>query len=539
MKHTESMLIGMVLLLSAALGAAHALITPAWANVEEPGHFEYVRFIATHAALPDPAAPDPAIRQRILDSFVWKHSEAGTAGRMANTRLGRELGLRDEQDWARLRGVLAGQPGYEAFSLTPTPEALLATGLTPIGQSQLDEPPGYYLLAALTQPLAPRASIETQLLLARLASVPLGVATVWLAYLVMVELFPQQRPVRVVVPALIALQPSFVVLTGAVNNTVAAAAAVSALLFAAVRTVRRGAGGLNLLLLGGAALACVFSKPTAYAALLVIPVALVLARRRPWPRWVVAGAAAVAVGLLIAAFEWARPAAWYMPRPGLAVPASDAPAGQYVFRLEAGQAPGGLYQTAPSTVIEQVEGRTVTLGVWMRSPDGSATAPLPSIWAAPNEGRPEPLPATVAGAPLDEGWQFFAATAEIPAGTQCLAVRMLPGSGEAAASAVEYDGLALAVGERPLAEAPIFEGRGATRGQWGGAFSSSFIVQAMSVLKGASTSVKSDCPALGRTVTGGATESQWLLPAPALRAVMSYAGVISLLGYCIIYGRSN
>ncbi len=447
----------LIMLTSCALGITHALITPAWANVEEAGHFEYMRFVVEHGSLPRDGETDSDIQQRIRESFVWKHHRWGSAGRMANRRLVEELRLYTDADWLRLRDDLEQLPGYEDI----TPDTLTAV-------PQSEEPPGYYLYAALFQFLIPARRIETQLLVARLSSVLLGALTIWLAYRTSAEMFPGSRYqyVRIGVPALVGLLPSFVVLASAVNNTIAAAAAVSLLIFACARLIRHGfSPGRLLLVLGGAA-ACLLSKPSAYWGLLLAVAALPLSTRQAWPKWSLPATLVVCVSVPFILLSWQWPMSWYHVPDRAAPLRPDAPVGKRVIDLGFDGEPHSLFQMIPAHIVRRIRGETVTLGAWVRR-DPAAEATLPSLWAAANEEKLTPLPLRESTPVPDGEWSFHAATLTIPADTQCLAVRLGSEQGEEGSMAL-YDGLVLALGERPLDELPSFSDRFAERGTWGG-----------------------------------------------------------------------
>lgn len=459
MDRTERQIITLLFLAVAALSLAHALITPAWANVEEPGHFEYVRYLARHHHLPDEAG-DPAIRQRILDSFVWKHHRLGAAGRMDNALLVDALGLDTDADWTALRDELSTRPGYEDL-------AAGGDGVT-IATSQLAESPGYYLIAALTQLPVAGASIEAQLLCARLASVVIGLLAVWLAYLTAAELFPRRRLMRIAVPALVGLLPSFVVLASAVNNTIAAVAAFSLVMYASVRLIRRGFGWAEFALLAAGMLACLLSKPTAYAGVPIGLLAVPLAVRRRYPRWVPAGLALLAVVALAVSLYWKRPVSWY-PVTTQAAYNEDAPAGPFVFNLSPGEdTRREIWQVLSPRVVESLRGQPVTLGAWLHAREGEVLVYPPTLWAAPNEGdlarvapRPDPV---VAGSE----WTFHAQTFVIPADAQCASVRMVPWASETSGSDVEVDGLVLVRGEYPAGDAPTVLNASGSELRWAG-----------------------------------------------------------------------
>ncbi len=458
MDRTERQIIILLLLTVAALSLAYALITPAWANVEEPGHFEYVRYIVRHRRLPDENG-DPAIRQRILDTFVWKHHRLGAAGRMENSLLADAFGLRTDADWVALRDELSTRPGYED---------LRAGGDISIASTQLAEAPGYYLITALTQLPVPNASVEVQLLFARLASVGFGLLAVWLAYLTAAELFPNRRVMRVAVPALVGLQPSFVVLASAVNNTIAAVTAIALIMYASVRLIRRGYGWAEFALLAGGMLACLLSKPTAYAGVLVGLLALPLAVRRRYPVWLPAGLAALVVVGLAVTLYWKRPVSWY-PVTTQAAYDPDAPAGPYIFNLSPGEDERKeLWQPLTPGATRSLGGRTVTLGAWLRAPYGQVSVDPPELWAAPNEGVLAPLDADPGPLTVGPAWEFHAQTFEVPPNTQCMSVRLIPWASETSASDVQVDGLVLVRGGYPVDTPPDVLSKSGARLSWDG-----------------------------------------------------------------------
>lgn len=450
----ERVLVALILSCSTALSIAYALITPAWANVEEPTHFEYVRFIAEHGRLPAEGERDAAANQRIMDSIMWKHHLIGTAGQMRNRRLEAELGLDSEAAWLELREALTLQPGYENIA-DPTYDN--------IGTPQLDEPPGYYVSAALSQALVPNRRIEDQLLAARLVSVLWGLLTVWVAYKAGQQLFPRERALRLVAPIAVGLLPSFTVLASAVNNTIAAVFAVTLATYGAAHLMRRG---ITLWGLGTVALAAALSlvsKPTALVALPMIVLALPLARQRPWPRWVLYGTAALAVAAVFALFTWQYPKSWYPLYTGGAAVRAETPLGARVVQVSAAETPSGLMQPIPLPRAAALRGQPITVGAWMR---GAPQAYLPLVRGARDREFVSDL-SERSLAPTDETqWTFHTATVSVPVDTQCLSVHLLPAEGEA--GVVEYDGLVLAVGALPASAPPVFETPQARSGTWGG-----------------------------------------------------------------------
>lgn len=460
-KITERHLIVMILLTAAALGLTHTLVIPSWANVEEPTHFEHVRLIIERDGAQASRDIDLRIRQSIADSVVGIYHVWGVFGRMANSRIRTELGVFSDEDWSRLRDDLLAD---RAGSIDPNPLTL--------GSPQLSEPPGYYWLIASLQLLVPQdATVDTQLKVARLGSILLGLAAILMAYLTGIELFPDKPLLRISAPALLALLPSFTTIMSSVNNTVAAVFAVSFMLFAAVRLIRRGLNFPRLLLLLSSAVFCALSKPTAWIGIPLSFVAVPLARRTAWPLWVRWAALLVvfATGLSIVKWQWPR--SWYPLSFSYLNDLSiktDAPHGGRAFTLDASQSDGGLWQPLPTHFIEQLQGQTATVGAWMRASDGATSTLKPSIWVAPRDGAYEPLQAQNIPVSVTDTWQFYTTTVSVPSDTQCVFVLLAPGETDPPGRIVEYDGVVFAIGNHPASEPPILQTRSATRGNWDG-----------------------------------------------------------------------
>ncbi len=461
MQRTERQLILILLLLSAALGVAHAIIVPTWSQVEEPGHFEYIRTLIVHRELPDPDDPDLNIRREIIATYIWAHHRLGSGGRMANQILIDTLGLETDADWIALRDRLQEEPGYAS----PGDAERYINRFN----SQLNEQPGYYLAAALVLFPFRNAALETQLMIARLFTVGLGVLTIWLAYLTACELFPDDWLMRIAVPAVVALLPSFVVLTGTVNNTVAAAAAVSLAAYASVRLVRRGYGlwGLALLVMGVAA--CMVSKTTAYAGIPVALLAILLARRKAWPRWILYTVLGL-VGLgAVITLRWHYPASWYrVDFDNGTQRVDDAPEGSRVFEQMANYPNASMWQALPGSTVEELRGQPVTIGGWMRADHEQVLEHPPSLYYAPDRGNPERILWVEEPVIVGEEWQFYATTVTIPEDAQCMVYQMLAPGEYAGEYTIQYDGITMAVGDWPLDDPPQFENRAASRGTWGG-----------------------------------------------------------------------
>ncbi len=167
MSRSSATLILLVLLIVfLAIGAAYAISTPQWQAPDEPAHYNYIKYIVEHGALP-----------------VLQAGDYDQAYNEAFTRTPRDVQIRPIDP---LR--------YENYS-----------------------PPLYYLLAA---PIY--AATEGWLVAIRLLSVALGGALVVVAYLIGAEVFPDRLHIALGGAAFVAFVPQHVAMLSAVNSDVLA-----------------------------------------------------------------------------------------------------------------------------------------------------------------------------------------------------------------------------------------------------------------------------------------------------------------------------
>ena len=424
-----------VLVLGLLNGLIHVFIVPPWQHYDEPNHFEYAWLVAKRGAIPQAGDYDPGMRRAVAESMI-------------------EHGF------------------FEPLGFLPDLNA--PHGDIWIGQyPQVGDPPLYYLWAALpVKLLQGSGDITAQLMAARLASLVLYLLTLVAACGITAELTSPGNPLRWLLPLSLILLPAFVDLMTAVNNDVAAVAVFSWFLWGATRLIRRGLNWLDFFWSLAFALLALLTRQTVYFAILLLPLAVVIAwYRRVKPVW--KGLAWVAGGLvalaaLLAVFSWGDAALWYratlQPAPDrMASP--QAPVGEYVFRLEsaAGEIPGRLVQILPINQARLLAGQQVTLGAWIwASRPIAARSPELFVYAK-DKGYRRQLNLTTQP-------QFFAFTTRLGRDTVRSWVILEPVSGKQESPLDIYlDGLVLAEGAFPVDQAPIFETPSAKAGLWGGA----------------------------------------------------------------------
>lgn len=219
MSCTSAALILLVLLIAfLAIGAAFAISTPAWQAPDEPAHYNYIKFIVEHGALPVLHAGD--YDQAYNEDF---------------TRTPRDTQLRSIDP---LR--------YENYS-----------------------PPLYYLLAA---PIY--AVTDGRVVAIRLLSVILGGVLIVVAYLIGAELFSTRLEIALGGAAFVAFVPQHVAMLSAVNSDALAELLIALCVYQALRLFRTAQPSQRSLLLLGLTLGLgLLTKSTVYYTALPIVIA--------------------------------------------------------------------------------------------------------------------------------------------------------------------------------------------------------------------------------------------------------------------------
>lgn len=318
---------GAVLLLGLLNGLLYVFLVPPWQHYDEPGHLEYVWLLAHQPGWLNPAAPNPQIRRQILAS-------------MQQHNFFRDM----PQTW----------------SLLETPAN--------IGIRQLDDPPLYYLLAALPLRLFRFSEVIFQLYLARLVSLALYLFTLWAAWGALGEILPHRdHPLRALVPISMALLPAFTDLMTAVNNDVGAVTVFTAFVWGVAALFRRGLSWRTILFSGVPALLALVTKSTVYLALPLWLLAIA------WQLWGRAKTWSIPVSLLapvcillgMAITPGGGAAYWYPQQPQgvlhLQATFAGADVGTRSLKILPAQP---VAQPLLSNVADAVRGQTLTFGGW-------------------------------------------------------------------------------------------------------------------------------------------------------------------------------
>ena len=423
-----------VLILGLLNGLLYVFIVPPWQHYDEPNHFEYVWLVAQRGSIPQPGDYDPGMRRAVAESMI-------------------EHGF------------------FEPLGFLPDLEA--PDGDIWIGQyPQIGDPPLYYFWAAQPVKLLQSAGdVTQQLYAARLASLVLLLLTLLAACGVVGELTPPGHMLRILFPLALALLPAFVDLMTAVNNDAAAVAVFSWFLWGATRLVRRGLNWRDLLWSLAFATLGLFTRQTAYLAILILPFAVVLAwysRVRPiWRAIAWAGGGLIVVFVTAAFFTWGDAAWWYRHtlQPALdRAKTTQAPLGEYALYLETRpqEIPGRLVQALPIEQARQLAGKQFTLGAWMwASRPVDVRSPELYVFA---RGKGYSSLITLTTEP-----QFFAFSTLLGRDTIRSWVILEPNKApQAQPLEVFYDGLVLVEGAFPADIPPEFTSPSAESGTWAG-----------------------------------------------------------------------
>lgn len=432
---SERAVLAILLLVALVNGLIFVFLMPPWQHYDEPGHFEVVWLAANQNRLPTSGDYNPELSRAVVVSMIQNrfYGPDTTAGLPAE-------------------GEPVQVPGYR----------------------QLDEPPGYYLFAALPLRLARLFGVEAvaaQLRAARLASLALFLLVVLCAWGITAELTRPGHVLRWMVPLSLALLPGFVDLMTAVNNDVGAIAAFSLFLWGAVRLVQRRFSWVNLAWCLAAVVLCTFTKVTALFAAALFPIAVLLSLGRGRLRWLAWAALGLAgLALLAVTLSWGDAGWWArntLQEGSTRVETPQAPLGTHAFQLSLPAGSSATYDFQLHQLIDlpqgvSLQGQEVTVGAWM-------WADRPLLASSPVLNTFAGLKKYQTTAELTETPQFVAFTAPIEGDAQRNFISLAPlvQAGEAPTN-VYFDGIVVVPGRWPLDQPPEFaDSRGET-GIWGG-----------------------------------------------------------------------
>lgn len=248
-----------IVLAYAALAFAYARLTPPWQVPDEPAHFNYVTFVAENNTLP--------ILQ--MGDYPQAYLEEIKARRFP-----------PEMSIAPIR--------YESH-----------------------QPPLYYLTASLLYRVLSALPLPAKVLGLRLLSVSFGVGILFMAYLVVREVFPHDPTLALGTMAFTAVVPMHIAMTASINNDPLAWLILACVLWQLVRLLRTNLHSRHRALLGITIGLGLLTKTTTYIAVPLAITAVVLrtytdrgsSSRAHWKR-IAAQSALILVPALLMALPW-------------------------------------------------------------------------------------------------------------------------------------------------------------------------------------------------------------------------------------------
>lgn len=258
--------------------AAWSVITPAFQAPDEVDHFAYVQSLAEQGHKPSPYAASTAAR--------WSSAET-------DALIGSRVLTDHFYDDSRAPGLPADRAAYRALLARTHPRAGDGGGLqTTSGYGSL-----YYLAVTPGYLLASSGSVFSQLEAARLLSALIGALVCVFAFLTVRELAPRRPFLAVLAGLLVAFQPMYSFLSGAVNNDIGIDAGAAAVAWLLVRLLRRGPERRSLIALGVLVGVLPYVKDSAFELypLVALGIAGAVWRARGWQP-AVRRATAVAIG---------------------------------------------------------------------------------------------------------------------------------------------------------------------------------------------------------------------------------------------------
>ncbi len=286
-----------VALLLYALAAVNftcwSLITPPFQAPDEVDHFAYTQSLVERGESPSPSPASPLARWSTSQALLLESMGFTNDHQIGDTKPPWEAG--QQRRWREVVQALH-------------PKASDGGGL----ETAATHGPAYYAALAPGYMLASSSPAE-QLTLMRLSSALLGALAVLFAFLLGRELAPRRPWVAVLVALLIAYEPMYGFISGAVNNDVGVNAGAAALMWLLIVIMRRGWRPLPALAMGVTLLALPAIKQTAFSLYPVAGLAVAVALWRHRRRSELPGYAAAGAGALGAWWLAKRLQAWFHP----------------------------------------------------------------------------------------------------------------------------------------------------------------------------------------------------------------------------------
>jgi hypothetical protein len=277
-----------VAVLAFGAAASWAIVNPVFQSPDESEHFAYVQYFAETG---HPVDLNQGKRP------VWSDREALVID------ASHELSVIERRE-AKLPWLSYVQDEEQARAAHYDPPGGSATNGGGYHPATSVHTPLYYAALAPGYLITKGGSTESQLLAMRLTTALMGAITAMLAFLVVLELLPGRRGLAVAGGLLVAFEPMFAFISGAVNNDSAVNLGCAAIVYLCVRALRRGLNVPVAVALGFALVITPLLKGTGYELYPPAALALVGMAARRHGRRDLAMLALVAASFLVFFFGW-------------------------------------------------------------------------------------------------------------------------------------------------------------------------------------------------------------------------------------------
>lgn len=280
------MLVGFI---AFGVAASWALVTPAFQVPDESEHFAYAQYFAEtgNAVQTSPTSRPPYSNAEGLALEAVYHTSV------------------IERTEARPPWFKGDERRYhqEARSYAAAGELMRNNG-GGFHPAISTHTPAYYSLLAPAYLLTSHDSVFSQLFAMRLTSALMGALTAIMAMLIVGELLPGRRALAVAAGMIVAFEPMFGFISGAINNDNGVNAAAAVLIYLLVRALQRGLSVPLALAIGVTLVVAPLLKGTGYELYLPAAVALLFAtaRRHSAANWLALGVMLLTVAVL--QFGW-------------------------------------------------------------------------------------------------------------------------------------------------------------------------------------------------------------------------------------------
>ncbi len=194
-------------------------------------------------------------------------------------------------------------PADEGYRANPPQVAIFEDGnIYPVGmQYAANHPPLYYLLMSPVYWVIKGGSPAFQVYVLRAFTIPFGMLTVLLSFLLVREIFPRDRFLMITVPAFVAWQPQVSYESAMLNNDMLSIALCSLILYELVIGLRRGFSSKLCVMIGATLGLALLAKSTASTMTVIIAAAMIVGCGwRNYRIWIVRGALSAVIAGLIA-----------------------------------------------------------------------------------------------------------------------------------------------------------------------------------------------------------------------------------------------